>query len=318
MSERLRAHVSRWHEAATLSDDDLAEMIRSHRIDVLVDLAAHTSENRLLVFARKPAPVQVTYLGYPATTGLATMDYRLTDAIADPPGAPQTFCREELIRLPGPFFVYGVNRELPLDASLPADRTGAITFGSFNKLGKINDPTLTAWAAILSQTPGSRLLIKASVLADAITRRSISDLFVARGVAADRLDLRPWVAAAERLTILGSVDLALDTFPYNGHTTTCEALSIGTPTITRAGDIFRSRVGASANHYLGLAELITTSDAEYVRVAVELASDRQRLRDVRARLREAIKTSPIFDAVGFTRSLEQAYRAMWERTCRNS
>jgi protein O-GlcNAc transferase len=318
MSERLRAHGSHWYDAAALSDDDLAEMIRLHRIDVLVDLAAHTAENRLLVFARKPAPVQVTDLGYPATTGLATMDYRLTDATADPPDAPRTFCREELIRLPGPFFVYRTSSEAPLDATLPADRTGAITFGSFNKLGKINEPTLAAWASILAQTPGSRLLIKASVLADATTRRSIGDFFIARGISADRLDLRPWVAAAERRTILGSVDLALDTFPYNGHTTTCEALSMGTPTITRAGHTFRSRVGASANHYLGLPELITRSDEEYVRVAVELASNRQRLRDVRAPLREAIKTSPIFDAIGFTRSLEQAYHAMWERACRNS
>jgi predicted O-linked N-acetylglucosamine transferase (SPINDLY family) len=318
ITQRFRGYASQWHQAASLDDDGLADLIRSHRIDILIDLAGHTAENRLLVFARRPAPVQVTYLGYQATTGLAAMDYRLTDAAADPPGKSELLYREELLRLPGPFFVYGPDTSIQLDPALPADRNGHITFGAFNKLEKVHEATLSAWAAILRSVPRARLLMQARVFSDANMRRSITDFFKHRGITEDQLDLRPVTSLRQHMALLGNTDVTLDTWPFNGHTTTCHCLWMGSPTITRAGETFRSRMGPVTLHHLGLSELIARDDQEYVKIAVALAGDVERLRELRQTMRQRMLACPWMDAAGFTRALEQTYRAMWERACRNS
>jgi protein O-GlcNAc transferase len=293
-----------------LNDRQLADLIRSHQIDILVDLAGHTSDNRLLTFARKPAPVQVTYLGYPTTTGLTTIDYRLTDSIADPPGADE-FYTEKLIRLPNGFFVYGDDPTKPLDPMLPADRTGVFTFGSFNSFTKINDPTLEAWANILRAVPNSRLLMKARPVENPSTRQKLLAFFKDRGITTDRLDLRPWVTMPEHIALLGSgIDLMLDTFPYNGHTTSCQCLWMGVPVVTRSGNTFRSRVGETILLHLDLSDFIARDFEEYQHIAIALATDLTRLRSLRPLLRERMIASPLCDARGFTRALEEAYQSM--------
>ena len=313
VSDRLKDEVDQWHSVSELTDKQLAELIRSHGIDVLVDLAGHTAENRLLVFARKPAPVQVTYLGYPTTTGMSAVDYRLTDSIADPPGADE-FYTEKLVRLPQAFFVYSDDPNKPLDSTLPADRNGIFTFGSFNSFTKINDETLDAWADILLAVPNSRLLMKARPVDNPSTRQKLLSFFSARGISSDRLDFRPWLSMPEHIQLLGTgVDLMLDTFPYNGHTTTCQALWMGVPVVTRSGDSFRSRVGHTIMQHMNLMELVAGSWQEYHDIAVGMAADLPKLRNLRSTLRQKMIASPLCDAAGFTRSLEQAFTEMVAR-----
>jgi protein O-GlcNAc transferase len=315
VSDRLKSEVDQWHSVSELTDGQLADLIRSHRIDILVDLAGHTAENRLLVFARRPAPVQVTYLGYPTTTGMSTVDYRLTDSIADPTGA-DAFYTEKLVRLPHAFFVYSDDSTKPLEPSLPADRSGIFTFGSFNSFTKINDETLDAWAGILRDTPNSQLLIKARPVENPSTRKKLLAFFAQRGIGAERLDFRPWLTMPEHIALLGTgIDLMLDTFPYNGHTTTCQAIWMGVPVVTRSGDTFRSRVGHTIMQHLDLADLVADHWQDYHRIALEMAANRQRLRTLRQSLRQRMQASTLCDAAAFTRSLEEAYSSMWMQRC---
>jgi protein O-GlcNAc transferase len=314
VSDRLAKLVDAWHSVSELTDRQLAGLIRSHGVDILVDLAGHTADNRLLAFARKPAPVQVTYLGYPTTTGMATMDYRLTDSICDPPGN-DAFYTEKLVRLPNAFFVYGDDASRPFDPVLPADRNGVFTFGSFNAFTKMNDETFVAWANILREVPNSRLLLKAKPVENPSTRRKLFGFFADRGIAAERLDVRSWVTLPEHLALLSSgIDLMLDTFPYNGHTTSCQSLWMGVPMVTRSGDSFRSRVGKCMMRNLDLMEFVADSWDEYQRIAVATASDISRLRALRPTLRDRMIRSPLCDVVGFTRSLENAYQKMLQET----
>ena len=315
VTDRLATLVDAWHFVAELTNQQLAELIRSHRIDILVDLAGHTSDHRLLTFARKPAPVQLTYLGYPTTTGLTAMDYRLTDSITDPPGSDR-FYAEKLVRLPHAFFVYRDDPAAWFDPTLPVDRKGVFTFGSFNSFTKINDDTLDSWATILRGVPNSRLLMKARPLENPSTRQRVLGFFADHGVTADRLDLRAWVSLSEHTTMLGSaIDLMLDTFPYNGHTTSCQAIWRGVPVVTRSGDTFRSRVGECILRHLDLDDFVGRSKEEYEQKAIQIASDLPRLRELRPVLRDRMLRSPLCDALGFTRSLEQAYREIWRAKC---
>ena len=306
----LAKRADHWVDVAGLSAEQLADRVRNDGIDVLVDLAGHTSENRLLTFARRPAPVQATWLGYPATTGVAAIGYRLTDAVADPPGAEAAYV-ERLIRLPTAFFVYADDAAKPYEPKLPADANGHVTFGSFNSYTKVTPATLATWAGILAAVPGSRLLMKAKPLENPSTRAAVVAAFAAAGVAESRLDLRTWVPLPEHFALLAGVDLMLDTFPYNGHTTTCQALWMGAPTLTRHGDEFRGRVGLSLWTQLGLPEFATASADEYARRAVQLATDLTALRDLRPTWRDRMRRSPLCDAAGFTRGLEAAYLRMW-------
>ncbi len=309
---RLRALGHAWRDISSLSDEQLAELIRADGIDILVDLAGHTPNHRLLALARKPAPVQVTWLGYPNTTGLSTIDYRITDAWADPPGWTEHLHSERLVRLPRGFSCWAPPEEAPDPGPLPAARSGRVSFGSFNFAAKITDQVVATWAQILRRAPTSRLLLKYPGLSDPGLQESFRARFRRGGVEAERL----WLVGEtpsfrEHLRYYREVDIALDPFPYNGTTTTCEALWMGVPVVTLAGRTHAGRVGVSLLSNVGMEELIADSTEAYVRLAVELASDLDRLERLRARLRGRMARAPLTDAQGFTRTLEQAYREMW-------
>lgn len=313
VTRRLQGLGHHWRDIRDIPDEQVAETIRADGIHILVDLAGHTADNRLPLFARLPAPVQVSYLGYPNTTGLPQMDYRLTDATADPPGQ-EAFHSERLLRLPRGFLCYRPPEYAPAVGPLPALEMRHITFGSFNAMAKINEQVVALWAQILAAVAHSRLLIKNHSLRDAATRERYVALFEKQGIAADRLEFVGWLdRPAEHLALYHRLDIALDTFPYHGTTTTCEALWMGVPVVTLAGNRHAGRVGVSLLTQLGLTELIAATPQEYVRLAVALAGDTERLARLRAGLRERMRHSPLLDAQSFTRDLEAAYREMWQR-----
>jgi predicted O-linked N-acetylglucosamine transferase (SPINDLY family) len=312
----LKKAAGHWREIVKLSDEAAAALIRDDRIDVLVDLSGHTADDRLLVFARRPAPVQVTYLGYPDTTGLPGMDYRITDAVADPPGSSDGRHTERLLRVPVPFVCFGMPRNLPALAGPPAARAGRVTFGSFNTLVKLTGPHIGTWAKVLRAVGGSRLLLKSAALDDPQVQARIRGQFAAQGVAPERLMMRGHMPDnTQHLALYNEVDVALDTFPYTGTTTTCEALAMGVPVVTRAGETHHSRVGASLLTAVGRAEWIAPEEDAYVKIAVELAGDVGRLAELRPRLREELERSPLTDGSGHARHVEAAYREAWRTWC---
>jgi predicted O-linked N-acetylglucosamine transferase (SPINDLY family) len=315
ITAELRARTHAWRPITGLSDAAAAEMVHRDGIDILVDLSGHMAGNRLAVFALKPAPVQVTWLGYPDTTGLATIDYRLTDARADPPGASETFHSERLWRLPQCFFVYAADAAAPPPRHAATDRRD-IVFGSFNHLPKVTPDVVSVWAQILSAVPQARLLLKAKRLGDPVVRDRYTRLFAEAGIASDRLELVGWQAdPADHLALYRQIDIALDPFPYNGTTTTCEALWMGVPVVTLAGERHAGRVGASLLGALGLDGLVTATPRDYVTRAVDLARDPAQLAALSHGLRERMSASPICDAHGFARDLEMAFRDMWREWC---
>ncbi len=313
VTTRLQSHVKRWRHAVGMTDAKLAEQIRVDRIDVLVDLAGHTAENRLLVFARKPAPVQVTYLGYPATTGVSAIQYRLTDDLADPVDSP-SLCTEELVRLPHAFFSFKYDDTLPFDPVLNADRNGYFTFGSVNNFAKLDLKQVQNWAEVLRQVPGSKLMFRTKAMSSAKTTDQIVRAFEDHDVTADRIRFVGFNGAADYYKQLASIDLAFDPFPFNGHTTTCQSIWMGAPVLTLRAKSFRGRVGASILTRLGMADFVVDSEGEYKATAIKLATDLSRLRSLRPVLRDRMRSSPICDAVGFTRSLEDTFKSLWERT----
>lgn len=316
ITARLRGLVDGWQDIHGLPDAEVAALIRRDRIDILVDLAGHTGGSRLMVFTHRPAPVQVTYLGYPDTTGLPAMDYRLTDAWADPPGWTEHLHTERLVRLPQGFLCYRPPDEAPPVSALPAAATGQITFGSFNNLQKLNARVIATWAAILHAVPGSRLLIKARLLGMDAARQATADLLARQGIDGARVSLLPAAASvAEHLACYSQVDVALDTFPYHGTTTTCEALWMGVPVVTLAGKTHETRVGVSLLTGVGLPDLIAQTPEAYVAIAAQLAEDVPRLEALRTTLRQRVQESGLLASVPFTRSLEARYREMWRAWC---
>jgi predicted O-linked N-acetylglucosamine transferase (SPINDLY family) len=319
VTKRLQTLTDHWRDIARLSDEQAAGLMREDGIDILVDLAGHTAGNRLRIFARRPAPIQVAYLGYPNTRGLATMHYWLSDAYADPVGETEQYYVEEVVRLPRGFNCYRPPPDSPEVGALPALRAGHVTFGSFNNASKISAPLIACWAKILTNVPTARLLLKARALADEQTRDRLRQAFATHGIAPERIDMIGRLPqSAEHLALYHRVDIALDTFPYNGHTTTCEALWMGVPVITLAGATHAGRVGVSLLTHAGLPELIADSSEDYVTIAVALAADLAHLQSLRQRLRTQLQRSPLMDALGFTRSLEAAYRGMWIKYCESS
>jgi predicted O-linked N-acetylglucosamine transferase (SPINDLY family) len=307
---RLRAHADRWHETAALSDDELFELIRADGIDILVDLAGHTANNRLPVFGRRAAPVQISWIGYPATTGLTQMDYRVTDDWADPPGETDAYHSETLLRLPSGFLCYGPPRDAPAPAADRGDRP--ITFGSFNNLSKVTDAAIALWSEILHEVPDARLLLKSRQLADEGVRQRIVDAFAGHLIPEERLDLRARVPSREaHLALYGEVDVALDTFPYNGTTTTCEALWMGVPVVTLSGGLHAGRVGASLLHQCGLDDWIAETPEHYVSLALAVAANLPERRI----LREWVAESGLADAPRFTVAWEAALRQIWRDHC---
>jgi protein O-GlcNAc transferase len=310
---RLMGNVDHWRDIAGRDDEQVSAMIRGDRIDILVDLTGHIGGNRLLVFARKPAPVQVTYIGYQNTTGMKAMDYRLTDAWADPPGMTDSFYSERLVRLPRAFFCYLPSPDAPPVSRLPSIANDYTTFGSFNSFAKITPQVLAAWADVMTQVPNSRLILLAPVT-DWL-RQYVAQSFEQHGVDSQRVELCNRRPLAEYLDLVGHVDLALDPFPFNGHTTTCDALWQGVGVVTLAGKTYASRFGSTALVALGLNDLIANTQQEYIDSAVRLAKDRQRLQYLRMNLRDMMRNSAILDGPGFTRNLENVYREMWARWC---
>jgi len=307
---RLKSLASRWRPVAGLSDDALCEQIRADRIDILVDLAGHTAHNRLLAFARRPAPIQVSWLGYFNTTGLATMDYFLSDPWCSPTGQESHYV-ERLLRLPHTRFCYQPPEYMPGVGPLPAESSGHITFGCLNNLSKLNVNVLALWGAVLSAIPKSRLLLQAAALDDAPNRTRFGALCAKHGIAPDRLELRGFVPIEQAPASYAEIDIALDPFPFCGGMTSLEALWQGVPLVTLAGETIAGRQSASMLMNLGLAELIAENAAQYLEIATHLAHDLPRIAALRSGLRARVAASPLMDYSMFTHALEAAYRDMW-------
>lgn len=312
---RLRALPHDWRECYGWSDDRLGEQIQADGIDILVDLAGHTAGNRSLLLARKPAPIQALYLGYPCTSGLAAVNYLIADRLVCPPERARLYV-EQVVALDGCFLCFQPQPGTPDVAPAPALASGHITFGSYNTLSKIAPATVALWARVLAAVPGARLALKALSFADAATRELYWGHFERQGIPRQRVDLLPPTFGLPKfLADYGRLDIALDPVPYGGGTTSCDALWMGVPLVTLAGRHFFGRMGVSLLHNVGLPELVAETPDDYVRVAAELAGDIDRLAALRAGLRQRMRASAVCDAAGFTRGLEAAYRDVWRRWC---
>ncbi|PTY02891.1 hypothetical protein DB347_23405 [Opitutaceae bacterium EW11] len=316
VTERLKGCSDGWRDISGMDDAAADALVRRDNIDILIDLAGHTANNRLLLFARRPAPLQATWLGYPNTTGLPTIDYRLTDEVSDPTGKTEALHSEKLLRLPRGFSCYLPPEESPSVNPLPALESGVVTFGCFNQFAKVNADVITIWSALLRTLPKARLLLRSQVLGDAPTAEAVRQRFAARGVRPEQL-----VLSGERLSVekhlraYHAVDIALDPFPYNGATTTCEALWMGVPAVTLAGASHVSRVGASFLTQIGAPEWIAPSPDAYIAIAQKLAGDLSALADVRAGLRDRMLRSPLCDAKGFASDFTAVLRQIWRERC---
>lgn len=312
VTARLRGHANEWRGVVGTSDEDLAALVRRDGIDILVDLSGHTALNRLAVFARKPAPVQVAWLGYVTSSGLTAIDYRLTDGSADPPGADESGYTETLVRLPC-VTVFEPAAGSPPVGPLPSRAGAPFTFACLNHLSKVTPDAIALWARILHAVPDSRLLFGNA--GDAGVQRRLTEAFAAHDVPAAQLVFRTKLPLTEYLALHHEIDLALDTFPYNGGATSCHALWMGVPFVTLAGDRYMARMGLSLLEHAGLGEFVAQTPEAYVERAVRAAHDRAALGALRAGLRTRIAASPLLDAPGFVRSLETAYREMWRIWC---
>ncbi|MFA4919639.1 MAG: tetratricopeptide repeat protein [Thermodesulfovibrionales bacterium] len=316
VTKRIQEHADQWRNIVGMTDKQVAESIRKDQIDIFIDLAGHTMSNRMLVFARKPAPIQISWIGYPSTTGLSTMDYKIVDAHTDPPGMTEPFYTEKLIRLPQSFLCYLPEQNSPEVNDLPALKSGHITFGSFNDLAKVSPSLISLWSDILNKASNSTIMIKSRGLSDKETCHRFLNMFKQHGINTDRIMLLPFAPSTnEHLTMYNNIDIALDTFPYNGTTTTCEAMWMGIPVITLAGNSHVSRVGVSLLSNVGLKEFIAQTENEYVSIAVNLAADINKMQKLRSNLRIMLKNLSLTNATQFIFDLENSYRKMWKSWC---
>jgi predicted O-linked N-acetylglucosamine transferase (SPINDLY family) len=313
VTAQLRRQCDQWRDVRTMSDAQLAATVRDDRIDILVDLAAHSGRNRLLAFARKPAPVQVTYLAYCSTTGVDAIDYRLTDRFLDPPDANQADYSERSYHLPHCYWCYPAPAlgpgPLPLNERLP----GPPTFGCLNNFAKVTDAALHLWTRLLLRVPEARLLVYARAERH---RDRLRQAFEHAGLSEDRLTFAGWQPMDRYLESYRQIDVALDPLPYTGGTTTCDALWMGVPVVTLSGRTAVSRGGATLLSNIGLPELIAHDEAEYLDIAANLLRDTDRLASLRTDLRARLEASPIMDAPLFVRGIEAAFRHMWRDWCR--
>lgn len=314
VTERLRGLAARWVNTSHLDDVALAQQINADGQDILIDLAGHTANGRLPAFAFKPAPVQVTYLGYLNTTGLDAMDYRLTDAIADSLSEADPFYTERLLRLPC-FFCYQPSAEAPEVGPLPASKNGRITFGSLNHPGKFNSRVIEVWARLLQMIPDSRLMLTIGVTGN---EDRLREMFARHGVQIDRLVLVPRQSPAEYYDLYNSVDIALDPFPFSGHTTSCDALWMGVPVVTMPGKSYASRTCTSVLTHISMQNLIAGDTSHYCEIAAQLTRDIPKLSGLRECLRSRVQNSIITNGQEFTRNLEVAYRQIWRNWCSSS
>ena len=314
LTERIKSCCRGWHTVHSLSDEHLAQLVRNDSIDILIDLSGHTGDNRLPMFAWKPAPVQVTWLGYFATTGVAAIDYLIADPWTLPDSEEVNFS-ETIWRLPETRLCFTPPAEALEVAPLPALSNDFITFGCFNNLTKMNDQVVALWARIFVAIPNSRLFLKSQPLGEASVQQSVSKRFADHGIDPQRLILEPYVPRGNYLAAYNQVDIALDPFPFPGGTTTVEALWMGVPVLTLAGKHFLARQGVGLLMNAGLPEWVASDRENYVALAVQHASDPHRLATLRAGLRQQVLASPIFDAARFARHFEAALRGMWEQWC---
>lgn len=314
LTKRFRELTDHWRNIMGRTDTQVAAQIREDGIDILIDTTLHMAHNRMRVFARKPAPVQVTFAGYPGSTGLTAIDYRLSDPYLDEPGMDESIYSEQTIRLPESFWCYDPldGRELPLQP-LPALQNGFITFGCLNNFCKVNEPLVELWVDVLQAVEGSRLLLLSP---EGRHRERTLDALTRKGVAAERVEFVPFQPRRNYLELFHRIDVGLDSFPYNGHTTSLDSFWMGVPVVTLVGKTAVARAGWCQLCNLGLPELAGNSPAEFVNIATELAHNLPRLTELRATLRERMQASPLMDAPRFARNIESAYRQMWQRWSR--
>lgn len=301
-----------WRDIAQLTDDAAAGQVREDGIDILVDTTLHMEGSRLLLFARKPVPLQVTMAGYPGSTGLAAIDYRLTDPYLDPADADDAVYVEQSVRLPDTFWCYDPLGEDLAAGTLPADSGGGITFGCLNNFAKVNDDVLALWAAVLRAVEGSRLHL---LCHEGSHRSRTLRTLEAHGIEARRVEFFGYRPRTDYLKLFQGIDISLDTVPYNGHTTSLDSLWMGVPVVTLVGTTVVGRAGLSQMANIGMTELVAGSPEQFVAIATALAADRPRLRELRQSLRRRMQSSPLMDAQRFARGVEQAYRQMWRRWC---
>ena len=313
MTLKIRERVDGFRDITNLDDAAVADLIRDDGIDILVDLSGHLRGNRLLVFARKPAPVQITYLAYPGTTGMSVMDYRITDSWCDPPGEHDSHYCEELIRLPGCMWCFNPPQGMPEVAPLPAQKSGGITFASTNSIAKVSDEMLELWSRIVLSVPASRIVF-ATVPPKG--RERVLSVLAGNGVGMERVAFFDRLPRDQFWAMYDQIDILLDTNPCNGGTTTCEALWLGVPVVSLRGQVFQSRAGFSILNAVGLPDLVAQTREEYHDKAVRLASDLPALSALRSRLREQMRCSSLVDGKGFTREIERLYQEVWRRWCK--
>jgi protein O-GlcNAc transferase len=315
VTERLKSVIPKWTDIHGLDDTSAAQAIAGDEIDVLFDLAGFTASNRLPIFGHRPAPVAATWLGYSGTTGMPGVDYVLSDPVVAPVEEEQLFS-ERPWRLPDAYLCFTPPRNSPEVSPPPVAANGQITFGSFNSLNKLNDRVIALWAEVLAAVPLSRLIIKSSTTSNLVTNERVLRQFAEAGFRPEQLIVLGYESSEEsHLSAYGKIDIALDPFPYNGTTTTCEALFMGVPVITLRGDRFIAHVGESILRTAGLPHLVAKDHGDYVRIARELASDINRLAADRATLRDRFMASPMCDAPRFARNFEAAVRGMWRAWC---
>jgi protein O-GlcNAc transferase len=311
VAERIRTYADGWRDVWHLTDDALIELIHADRVDILVDLSGHTEFNRLAVFARRAAPVQMTYLGFPNSTGLPTMDFRITDAATDPHPLADGWHTESLLRLPDSQWCFRPFGAPAVPGALPAREAGFVTFGSFNNLMKLNDTMLRCWAKILVKLPTSRLYL--TRVRSRVRAAEIVAMLEQSGVTAERIECTPYRSDVPYGSQFAGVDIALDTYPYNGVTTTCESLYVGVPVISLHGRNCVSRSGLSILNTLGLGELVASTPDQYVEIAVALARDIERLEAVRVGLRSRFEQSPLRDEKSFAANFETLLQTAWQQ-----
>ena len=318
VTERIRGHTGAWRETRGTPDEQLAALIRTDRIDVLVDLTLHMAGNRLTTFSRRPAPVQVTYMAYPGTSGMEAVDYKITDAHLDPPGLTEHHHTERLLRLPETYWCYRPPEDCPEVSPLPMATTGGglLTFGALNAFAKVNPAVVSLWTRVLAATPGSRLLVL--IAGGERDNQHAREMFRRAGVADDRLELLERRPRAEFLRYFHRVDVSLDPFPYNGHTTTLDSLWMGVPAVTLEGHSAVGRAGVSILTNLDATEWIARTPDEYVAKAAAFACNPIVLADVRANLRRKMAASPLCDAQRLTHNIERLYREAWREWCQST
>jgi protein O-GlcNAc transferase len=316
VTARLKGMAHHWRDVARMNDEQLCAAVRADRIDILVDLALHSGSNRLAAFARKPAPVQVSYLGYCSSPGLSAIDWRFSDEILD--GGGGAWGPEKAWRLDGGFCCYSPLDEMPEVREPPAVRNGFVTFASFGALAKVTEKMLEVWARILSSVGKDRLLIQAKGADQSGVRERYARFFEARGVSRDRIEMRGSESMAQYVQRVRDVDVCLDSYPFAGHTTTCHSLYLGVPVVSLFGDLPLSRVGLSLLSRLELRDLAVSSLREYEAKAVELAGNVDRLVELRRTLREQFASSPLMNGRRLARQVELGYQRMWWGYCNKS